>query len=102
MIDLWQLDLAISEMRNVYFLDNLENSFFVSYQISVERCKETLFEQQLKGFDLGIHLKLGGQFKTFLQLSTVKQTLGATVPGIRCHESLVTCFTAQVGRPKSQ
>ena len=73
--------LAIPEVTKAYFFDNLNFVMFVifvliSYQISVEWRKETLLEQQLKGFDLRIRLELGGRFKTFLQLSTLKQTLG--------------------------
>ena len=47
--------LAIPEVTKAYFFDNLNFVMFVifvliSYQISVEWCKETLLEQQLKGF----------------------------------------------------
>ena len=56
--------------------------------------KTVCFETNRKELSEG-YLLLGGRFKTFLQLSTVKQTLEDGVPGIRCHESLVTCFTAE-------
>ena len=47
--------LAMSEVTKTNLFDNLNFPIFVifvliSYQISVEWCKETLLEQQLKGF----------------------------------------------------